>query len=193
MNKSILIALVFVVILAGTYFAYDSMSTEDNSPAQNNTAQQNVNEQEGFTNTQNTTQPKKGQTKSLADLSTQGAQKCNLSVTPEGAPDNAYYGIYYTDGSGKYFTELTIDKTNTKYYTLISNPTLYTWSGQNNQGIKQPVQQGTAAEQNLNQEEFQNLYDFDCSPWQVNSSFFVPPANITFKDMPTSITNPYSR
>lgn len=193
MNKGIISILVAVVLLGGAYFAYQSVSKPEESNSTNTIdGEIQSNNSQNESAQQNTAEPKTGKTTSLAQLSRQGAQECDLTITP---PDQgvSYTGKFYTDGAGKFRSEIESGPNGGVYYLIVADQMFYNWSNQNNQGIKRQVDATTEAEYDaaINESDLSQTYDFDCSPWKVEASVLTPPANITFMDMAQMPTNPF--
>lgn len=192
MNK-LLIFVVAIAVAAGGLFYF--LKQQDQTPGasdaqsetQNNTFNNN---QEGADNAPEQPVTGSGQAATLAEIAEGGAKKCELTVTisSENPELGDYQGNFYSDGAGRYHTEIwQLSQPETKFYTLVSSPWVYTWTSFDNRGIRTAA--STAGQAGVPGSEFDpnsapQPYDFDCSSWSVNQSMFEPPANITFSEMP---------
>lgn len=190
MNKIILIAFGILAIAGGVFFFTQQQKVNETDPA-NTQAESNPSENfssENETPT-NTGSPTSGQAASLAELAQGGAKRCEVTIDMSSEDPNMsdYFGVFYSDGQGKYKSEVwQQSKPESKYFTLVTNPWVYTWTNYDSRGIKV---QSTSTDSNrppseLNTNNFDQPYNFDCSNWPVDSTMFEPPANITFSDMP---------
>ena len=70
---------------------------------------------------------------------------------------------------------------------IISGDTMYTWSKTDagEFAIKMPTAAvpATSAGTRKGEVSLQNNVQYDCKPWRVDGSVFVPPADLTFMDM----------
>jgi hypothetical protein len=191
MNKIILVA-VGVLVIAGGVFYYTQQEKDSNT---NSTITQNESVPSNDTNAENenlntnTNQPQSGQAASLAELAQGGAKRCEVTIDMSSEDPNMsdYSGVFYSDGQGKYRSEVwQQSRPESKYFTLVSNPWVYTWTNYDSRGVKA---QATGSADNstsseLNTNGFEQPYNFDCSNWTIDASMFEPPTNITFSDLP---------
>lgn len=78
-------------------------------------------------------------------------------------------------------------KTSTGHF-ILDNTTMYSWTDQNKaQAMKIDVaelekQAGTTQASNSGADNYSNNSDYRCTNWSVDSSMFVPPADVKFSD-----------
>jgi hypothetical protein len=70
---------------------------------------------------------------------------------------------------------------------IVTDGTMYTWSKtkEGSFAIKMPLSAipNASAQRPQKSVSLQNKVQYDCKPWHVDGSVFVPPADITFMDM----------
>lgn len=120
--------------------------------------------------------------------------KCTYTSTDENATTE---GITYT-ANGKVRSDSTITPTNTgiamSSYSIIDGEYMYSWGGEMPQGMKMKLDAMTEMENMAKTKTetdtqipkeatlYDEAYDYDCEPWRVDASLFVPPSNVTFTD-----------
>ncbi len=163
-------------MLVGGYVVYSQFfqkeASFDNTSETNSTNSASNKEAEEFTTTT-----------SIIDLfKTKTSIKCDVK-TPEGA------GTVYI-GDKKFYGEFDVknDETPYKGYVLYDGQTSYIWAAGQSEGIKL-----TIGAQEFEKTDEQSTVDLSkeqevsCSPWTVDSSKFIAPANITFTDLTSFI------
>ncbi len=176
-NKSVLIGIAFLLLIVLGGGAYMMMSKSDTA-SPSTVADAMVATPSGGGSVQ----------KTLKELFTSGvAQKCTFSNTSE---TPAVQGVTYIS-SGKVrgdFTTAIADKTITSHMIVEGN-TNYMWTDEQKIGFKMtmdtdaattPMPTGSAMSQQAF--DMNKTMEYNCSPWVVDASLFVPPTNIEFSD-----------
>ena len=177
-NKSVLIVVVLLLLALLGGGAFMMMNKPGSSPTKATVA-----------DAQGTTPTSGGSVqKTLKELFTSGvAQKCSFSNKSE-AP--AVEGVTYIS-SGKMrgdFTTAVADKTITSHM-IVEGKTNYMWTDEQKVGFKMtidtdametPVPTGSNVQQQAL--DMNKSMEYDCTPWVVDASLFVPPADIEFSD-----------
>jgi hypothetical protein len=127
------------------------------------------------------------ESKSLKDLLTAGiAQKCTYSSTDE---DGSTEGTSYISG-GKVrgdFSVVSSGKT-TKSHMISDGKTSYIWTDGEETGFKMTVEETDTQETDSSQTPTQGAagwddkFDYKCSAWVTDGSYFTPPSNVKFTD-----------
>lgn len=177
MNKKVLVIVILLILGAAGYFGYTKFMGKS-LPG---------------------TSSESGGMKSLKDLLSAGvAQKCTFATTSESGSSE---GTTYVSG-GKVrgdFTTTTSGKT-TISHMISDGKTSYVWTEGEKNGFKMTIPESTtepstgnadsststSSEADLNQKA-----DYKCSGWVADTSYFTPPANVTFTDF-SQIYNPAS-
>jgi len=125
---------------------------------------------------------------SLADLMRKGgAYKCTFDQVIEAGTSR---GTVYVSGQKIRGDFSTIAQGVTMESHMISDGEwTYTWSPMMPQGFKAPVTasdntQGTNTQTSGSYTDMNQMMNYDCDPWSVESNSFTPPAGITFMQMP---------
>lgn len=177
-NKTVLIGIVLLllVVLGGGVFMV--MNKNPGTAVQSTVADAQVTTPGGGGSVQ----------KTLKELFTSGvAQKCTFSNTSE---TPAVQGVTYIS-SGKVrgdFSTAIADKTITSHMIVEGN-TNYMWTDEQKVGFKMTIDTDAAATpvptgSAMSQQAFDmnKTMEYNCSPWVVDASLFVPPTNIEFSD-----------
>jgi len=169
-SKGLIIAVVVILLLAGGYFLMNKKGPAT-SPTTSDTS---------------TTETSSG-SKSLKDLLSAGiAQKCTYSTTSEGTTTE---GTSYIAG-GKMrgdFTNTTSGKT-TVSHMISDGKTSWIWTEGETTGFKMTVEEPTAGETPSSQTTVEggvgwdDKFDYKCSAWVTDGTFFTPPSNVKFTD-----------
>lgn len=126
--------------------------------------------------------------KTLKELFTSGvSQKCSFNNTTESP---AVAGETYIS-AGKIRSDFTteVDGKTITSHMIVDGNTNYVWTDEQNVGFKMtidvnaaetPMPSGSAPQQQVL--DMNKTMDYSCTPWIVDASLFVPPANIDFSD-----------
>jgi hypothetical protein len=171
MSKTWMMVLGVGVVLVGGYFALTSNKVAENTQTSNNT---------------NTEQSAKKM--AFGDFVKQGgAYKCEVKQRVSDFENN---GTVYINGGnmmGEYNTVAEGRMMNTSF--IMKDGYSYTWSSAlPNMGFKVKVETSTTGNTSADTSgtyawNASQIGDYNCEPWNVDQSKFVPPDNITFKDM----------
>lgn len=129
----------------------------------------------------NATVGRESGTGALTDLLSLGKSlRCIYSST--NTSQNKEKGIAYFDGASQVRTDsqLTQDDTDKEVHVINNGAALYTWTidEKGRTATTKPLAPKPTA-----QEPAHVLYDtvrYNCNPWEIDASLFVPPTNITF-------------
>ena len=188
--KAILIVLGLLVVVGGGFMFLKKTDTTNNPDYQEGMtdgSSENTAIEEGAS-----TGSTSGRTSSLADLTTKGAVRCDISIITGDPRMGDYKGVVYADGKGSFKTDIWNTKTPTNIsYSLVSDPYLYIWTNQETRGVRRPVLKDASGRLSL-PDSMGAPYDFSCASWNVSSSVFQTPSNISFSEM-QEVKNPYTQ
>ncbi len=134
-------------------------------------------------------------TGSFLDVLNKGSNvRCTFSSDVEGSKTSGE--IFVSGKKMKGDFEITTGEDQTiKSHMLSDGEWFYTWSDMLPQGFKMNVSEleSDAAVSNDKLKDFNKAYDYECSRWSVDSSYFEMPKGIEFTDFTTmleSVTKP---
>jgi len=192
--KKLLIIGIPVLLLLGGVGAYVLMSNRDTAP-QSSGGQSPQSEMKGEdASGENGSNPFSG---SLKDLLALGKNyMCVFDTTDENA-NNSKGTAYIAGGGEKLNVASTLTQKNgtqTQSNVIQSEGYSYVWGSSSGQGFKMKIdpqgksmfESSGSGSKSTSISEDQPM-DFDCRPWIVDNSKFVPPANIEFQDFSTSL------
>lgn len=112
--------------------------------------------------------------------------------------ENGGTTIMYTDGENVRLESVGLEMNtlgNATYYTIADSEWIYSWSSESDQGTKFPVIESEEEELNIDEEFDKQAFEeeirsvdgygeftYSCERWNVDSSVFAPPSEITFTD-----------
>lgn len=116
--------------------------------------------------------------------------RCTFSENTESTKNES---VLFVSGKKVSLEGTTVDeeKNEDKFYMISDGDWAYVWGTQLNTGIKMKYsdfnkdENGVSNGNSLGQNIFQSLKgtNYNCKPWVVDNSKFVPPSNIEFKDL----------
>lgn len=98
--------------------------------------------------------------------------------------------LYIADGKVRGDFDISSSGQTFKAYMITDGTSSFVWSSILPQGFKVPLQNASnqASTQPTQGVDYNQVLDYDCSSWVVESEFFVPPTNVTFITPP--VTSP---
>jgi len=116
-------------------------------------------------------------------------QKCTVTYTVNNTQNQ---GTVYIDGSNvRMDTTYELNGAQKNFSVISDGKYTYLWTNDSTTGLKVPVQKNSTSTQASGESKLrQDLdpnhpYQYDCSGWTVDTSEFMPPSTISFKEMTT--------
>lgn len=125
---------------------------------------------------------------SMRDLVAKGESvECAYDMDVQYSKSNGT--VYIADGKvrGNFNITVSMSQAGTqefKAYMIAEGDTSYVWSSAMNQGFKIPIPENQPENAPQSGVDYNQKLNYTCKPWNKDSSFFVPPADITFSDAP---------
>ena len=179
------------MVFAAVAIALVAAGCGKKAPAPSNTTASVSNQQ---SNSQPTNQVN-GQQTTLNNLLAMGKpQKCTVTYTVNNTQNQ---GTVYIDGSNvRMDTTYELNGAQKNFSVISDGKYTYLWTNDSTTGLKVPVQKNSTSTQASGESKLrQDLdpnhpYQYDCSGWTVDTSEFMPPSTISFKEMTTEATGP---
>ena len=108
-------------------------------------------------------------------------QKTDMS-TSEGT-------LYIAEGKVRGDFDISSSGQSFKAYMITDGTSSFVWSSILPQGFKVPLQNASnqASTQPTQGVDYNQVLDYDCSSWVVDSAVFIPPTNVTFITPPVTV------
>lgn len=169
MNTNALIGLVALVVVVGggVWFFSSKKDMQDGSAEAHRSSQDAV----------------RGEGTFAELMARTGSWKCDVAVAIEEAPSQGE--VYISDG--KIHADFTaqieaMGGQSVRTQMIQTDGYVYTWSDMTPQGFKMPIPEGGEADapQGVS---YDSRVSYDCAPWTLDMSLFIPPSNVTFMEI----------
>ncbi len=168
MNKTIGIIVAIVVIAGGAFLLMNKKSDDTATKGSSESAKMEDSEQSNL---------------SLKSLMSSGkSQKCTFSMNEN---DSTGTGTFYiANGKSRGDITATVSGKSTTTHMISDGTTSYVWFDGSSTGFKTAINGDDlkAAQSQTQTVDPNKNYDFKCSGWSSDSSMFVTPSNVEFKE-----------
>ncbi len=174
MNKTIGIIVAIIIIAGGAFLLMNKKSndsaTKDSSESMSS---ESMSEQD---------------TSSLKALMSSGkSQKCTFSMDENGSTGTGTF--YVSNGKSRGDITATVSGKSTTTHMISDGTTSYVWFDGSSTGFKAAVNgDDLKAAQSQQAVDPNKNYNFKCSDWTADSSMFITPSNVEFKEFNLPVT-----
>jgi uncharacterized protein YxeA len=181
MNKTIVGAVVVVILAVGAYFAFMNKPEQDGARQENSQTQQSNNEQQQTTESDSQTR-----TSTLKDIVAQGSKKCTYTFQGDASKSEpSGSGIIYTaNGNAGMDISAVVNGVSMVSKVVIKDNIYYGWVDGQPTGLKMTFNDADAYNTSVRQGvDINQEYNYTCENWNPDSAKFNVPANVQFTDL----------